>query len=193
MTTFDPTAHISRIKGGDYLEVKWRLVWLRTEHPDATISTELLQLDRDAGFALMRAVVVVPGKGSATGHGSETAKDFPDFIEKAETKALGRALAALGFGTQFCPEFEIPGKVCDSPVAHDDLSPTQGSTTCWACRQKITDTVSDGKRWPAATIAEGTRSKRGHPLCWEHRTLTDDELIALRKARATAPSSKAVR
>ncbi len=35
---------------------------------------------------------------SATGWGSEYREQFPNFIEAAETKALGRALAALGFG-----------------------------------------------------------------------------------------------
>ncbi len=36
----------------------------------------------------------------AVGHGSEAAGDFGDFIEKAETKAIGRALAALGYGIE---------------------------------------------------------------------------------------------
>src|SRR3546814_7260726 len=42
----------------------------------------------------------------ATGYGSETPKDFGDYIEKAETKAIGRALGALGFGTQFTDDFD---------------------------------------------------------------------------------------
>jgi hypothetical protein len=51
--------------------------------------------------------VAIPGAGEATGWGSETADDFEDYIEKAETKALGRALAALGYGTQFCEDFDF--------------------------------------------------------------------------------------
>ncbi len=69
--------------------------------------------------AVFRARVPIPGGGSATGWGSETAGDFRDYLEKAETKAIGRALAALGFGTQFCPDFEFGaavGRVVDSPV-----------------------------------------------------------------------------
>jgi hypothetical protein len=85
--------------------VKWRLLWLRTEHPDASIETELMK--HDSGLALFRARVAVPGAGTATGWGSETADDFRDYIEKAETKALGRALAALGYGTQFCEDFDF--------------------------------------------------------------------------------------
>jgi len=51
------------LKGRDYLEVKWRLVWLRTEHPEATIATELVRLDEEKGFALFRAAVGLPDGG----------------------------------------------------------------------------------------------------------------------------------
>ncbi len=104
-TGFDASKYLTNLRGKEYLEVKWRLLWLRTQHPDATIETELVK--HDAGLALFRARVGVPGGGSATGWGSETFDDFGDFIEKAETKALGRALAALGFGTQFCEDFNF--------------------------------------------------------------------------------------
>ena len=103
--TFDASKYLTDLNGRDYLEVKWRLLWLRTEHPDAVIETELVK--HGAGLALFRARVAVPGNGEATGWGSETADDFEDFIEKAETKALGRALAALGYGTQFCEDFDF--------------------------------------------------------------------------------------
>ena len=101
---FDPAKYLSRVNGGDYLEVKWRLVWLRTQHPDAAIETELIA--HEDGVALFRARAAIPRGGSATGYGSESAGDFRDYLEKAETKAIGRALAALGFGTQFCADHE---------------------------------------------------------------------------------------
>ena len=104
-SNFDASKYLTKLSGKDYLEVKWRLLWLRTLHPDAVIETELVK--HGAGLALFRARVTVPGAGSATGWGSETAEDFGDFIEKAETKALGRALAALGYGTQFCEDFDF--------------------------------------------------------------------------------------
>jgi hypothetical protein len=102
---FEASKYLTDLNGRDYLEVKWRLLWLRTEHPDAIIETELVK--HGGGLALFRARVAVPGSGVATGWGSETADDFGDFIEKAETKALGRALAALGYGTQFCEDFDF--------------------------------------------------------------------------------------
>ncbi|MDH5201318.1 MAG: hypothetical protein OEW93_10550 [Candidatus Bathyarchaeota archaeon] len=115
---FDASRYLSKLNGKDYLEVKWRLLWLRTEHPDATVQTELVK--HEAGLALFRAQVTLPAGGRATGWGSETASDFVDYIEKAETKALGRALAALGYGTQFCEDFDFrrddQGPVVDAPV-----------------------------------------------------------------------------
>ncbi len=102
---FDAGKYLTNLNGRDYLEVKWRLLWLRTEHPDAVIETELVK--HGGGLALFRARAAIPGAGIATGWGSETAGDFGDYIEKAETKALGRALAALGYGTQFCEDFDF--------------------------------------------------------------------------------------
>ena len=120
---FDPTQYLSKFDGRDYLEVKWRVMWVRHEHPEARMTTEIVQHNEESGFALFRAEVEVPNGGKATGWGSETVRDFHDYIEAAETKALGRALAGLGYGTQFCRDFDFaenarPGtaQVVDAPV-----------------------------------------------------------------------------
>lgn len=127
--TFNPGRYVKNIKDSRkpdapdrwYLEVKYRLLWFRTEHPGGNIETTLHTLTDT--FALFRASASIPGGGSATGWGSETRSDWGDFIEKAETKALGRALAALGYGTQFCDDYDFSianpvntGRVVDSPV-----------------------------------------------------------------------------
>jgi hypothetical protein len=107
-SAFDPRPHVRQLRGRggqaqDYLDVKWRLLWLRRRHPNSSIETELLRLDGETAVfkASIREIdddhVVL---GTATGHGSETAGDFGDFIEKAETKAIGRALNALGYGAE---------------------------------------------------------------------------------------------
>ena len=132
---FDSSKYLTKVNGSDYLEVKWRLVWLRETHPDAQIETEMVQLDRN--LAVFRAKVSLPGGGSATGWGSEGLDDFRDYIEKAETKALGRALAALGFGTQFCPDFDFganAGRVVDAPI---DFASTRGRRLAEANRRQV--------------------------------------------------------
>ncbi len=106
---FDPRAHLRRIRvrGSEveYLDVKWRLVWLRSEHRDAAVITDLVSNENN--IAVFRAEVVLESGGRASGYGSESKADFNDYIEKAETKAIGRALAALGYGTQFALDFDV--------------------------------------------------------------------------------------
>ncbi|MBA2755705.1 MAG: hypothetical protein H0U40_14810 [Chloroflexia bacterium] len=124
VSTFEPGRYLTRVNNAEYLEVKWRLVWLRDQHPDAAIDTEMVSLTDQV--AVFRARVSLPDGGSATGWGSESPSDFRDYIEKAETKSIGRALAALGFGTQFCPDFDFgaaAGRVVDAPI---DLASTRG-------------------------------------------------------------------
>ncbi len=130
---FDPTQYLSKFDGRDYLEVKWRVMWLRHEHPEARMTTEIVQHNEESGFALFRAEVDIPGGGKSTGWGSETVRDFHDYIEAAETKALGRALAALSYGTQFCSDFDFsanarPGtaQIVDAPV---NLADPRNSST----------------------------------------------------------------
>jgi hypothetical protein len=108
---FDPAKYLRTIKvrgRGEqtYLPVAARLLWLRADHPQAQVVTEALRLDEKG--AVFKATVTLPEGGIAVGHGSETAGDFGDFIEKAETKAIGRALAALGYGTEFAEVQDDP-------------------------------------------------------------------------------------
>jgi hypothetical protein len=136
LSAFDPTRFLTKVNGRDYLEVKWRLVWLRSQHPDASVETELVEADGSA--AVFRARVTLPTGASATGWGSESAGDFHDFLEKAETKALGRALAALGFGTQFCQDYDFGAeaqRVVDSPI---DIRGLRGRVEPQALRQEAT-------------------------------------------------------
>ena len=115
---FSPDQHLRTLKGQQYLDVKWRLVWLRDEHPEARIKTDMMHLDMDQHLAVFRAEVTLPDNSSATGYGSETERDFPQgWIEKAETKSIGRALAALGYGTQFALELDEGERIVDSPVS----------------------------------------------------------------------------
>src|SRR5712692_1363770 len=152
--TFNPSEHVIQIKnrGGaaDYLPVQWRLVWFREQCPNGTIDTEEVEvdLDREAeeeayawnsetrrsekivkrarGYARFRAVVTDGKGGRATGTKSEIAASFPDFIEKAETGAIGRALAALGYGTQFAPELNEEHRIVDAPV-NRSAAPSSGN------------------------------------------------------------------
>jgi hypothetical protein len=120
--TFNPSEHLVKIKTKqgmqDYLKVQHRLVWFRQECAEGIVETEMVHLDTEKQIAVFKAIVHNGGGALATGHGSESARDFMDYIEKAETKAIGRALAALGFGTQFtADELDEGERIADAPVA----------------------------------------------------------------------------
>jgi hypothetical protein len=69
------------------------------------------------GYARFRAIVEDGEGGKATGTGTETKAGFADYVERAETRALGRALAALGIGTQFvAADLTESEHIVDAPV-----------------------------------------------------------------------------
>lgn len=116
---FDPAKHLTKVSGRDYLEVKWRVVWLRSVHPEAVIETEMIE-HQIGKYAVFRAKVTLPNGAAATDFAMEEKANFEDYLEKASTKAIGRALGALGFGTQFADDFDYGSdmqRVVDSPVA----------------------------------------------------------------------------
>lgn len=142
---FDPSQHLMNVgtqkKPRWYLEVKHRLVWFRELCPEGTIETEIVHLDLDRevsaeikewddelgkmvkvtkhgkGLVIFKAVVTDGKGGKGTGTKMENAAAFGDFLEKAETGAIGRALAGLGYGTQFTgDELDEGQRIVDAPV-----------------------------------------------------------------------------
>jgi len=120
--SFDAFAHLRKIRTRqgmqDYLDVKWRVAWVRADHPTAHIVTE--QVEGDEQHARFKCTITLPNGALATGHGSETAGDFPDFYEKAETKSIGRACASLGYGTDSASDFDDGEPLDGRPAAKDE-------------------------------------------------------------------------
>jgi hypothetical protein len=109
---------LMNIKGKDYLQVCHRLVWFREEHPDWSIVTEYIAHGNDFSWA-KATIIDDANRIVATGHKYEDKQGFPDFREKSETSAIGRALALCGYGTQFCEEELDEGKrLADSPIGN---------------------------------------------------------------------------
>ncbi|TMD67610.1 MAG: hypothetical protein E6I91_06535 [Chloroflexi bacterium] len=181
--TFNPNQHLLQLKSRDgvkdYLPVQWRLVWFRQECPQGTIETEELEYDTEKecsietfvwngekrrsekvvknakGYARYRAVVTDGKGGRATGTKAECRANFEDYGEKAETGAIGRALAGLGYGTQFAPELDEEHRIVDSPVERGSASPVESNDNNNG--RKALATVR-----PAAARNSGTANGDGH-------------------------------
>src|SRR5690606_28001469 len=114
----------------DYLEVKWRMVWFRTENRERTCTIVKDKIiDTENEFAYFELEVTDAKGNTEIGVGSETGSDFRDYIEKAYTKAYGRALSALGYGTQFSPELDEDERIVDSPVSKEKEKYNEDSIT----------------------------------------------------------------
>lgn len=111
---FNPRGYLTNIKGALYLPVAARIAWFRHDHPDAIVETDQHHITNE--IAIFHARVTTTAGGSSTGWGSCTSDEFDNYIEKAETKALGRALAALGYGTLGTDDFDDTGALADTPV-----------------------------------------------------------------------------
>lgn len=94
---------------------------------------------RSKGLAIFRATVRDGAGGVGTGTKSETAANFPDFIEAAETGAIGRALASLGFGTQFAPELQEQHRIVDSPVTRSHAPGGNGYRSAPATTSRVAE------------------------------------------------------
>lgn len=115
---------LTNLKGKDYLMVAYRLQWLNeaTAIEKQSFSIDTVVLNKTENEATVRATVSIFDESgrllrTAPGTKTETQQGFADFLEKAETGAIGRALAMIGYGTQFAlADLDEGARIVDSPV-----------------------------------------------------------------------------
>lgn len=165
MSKFDPKSHMTNLKGKDYLEVKWRIVWFKEENPNGSIQTDVVNyqpLVVRAAIYNNDGVLVASGHGSANASGKSVVWAGRE-IEKAETAAIGRALAHAGYGTQFDPDSDEDDFLADSPIQRVGGTNKNGTQT----RQDAPTGVSSDLTTPTTTqaqpTAESAKSALGTP------------------------------
>lgn len=176
---FNVKQHLMTVQGGKlYLPVAYRLVWFREEHPDWGIQTDPIVCDVEKGIFLWHARITnAEGRVVAEGSKMETIRGFADAAEKSETGAIGRALGVLGYGTQFCPEFDEADRIVDSPMPIGDGNgrperppaapkPSVANigrdfSVCTDCGRPITNPERDF-----------STKRFGKPLCRQHQPRT---------------------
>jgi hypothetical protein len=113
----DPTTEHFTTRYDEYLEVQYRVLMFREKYPHGILTTEEICVDITQGYARYKATVEDGEGGKATGYGTETKAEFTDYTERAETHAVGRASALLGFGTPFVgQDLSEDEHVADAPV-----------------------------------------------------------------------------
>lgn len=170
MGNFNPNEHMMKLKGRDYLQVAWRLVWFREECPMWQIKTELIEHDDE--HAIFRAIICDEnGTQISTGHGSESKRDFGDFLEKAETKAVGRALAMFGYGTQFAAdELDEGERIVDSPIDRKPQNTAEAPEMATQAQIEVLRMKLTPEQWAAMeakygqNLANLTKAKAGEAL-----------------------------
>jgi hypothetical protein len=158
------------LKNKDYLQVAHRVLWFREEHPDWSIETEALIQTDDHSF-FKTTIKDTSGRILATGHKYEDKKGFYDHREKAETGSIGRALALVGFGTQFAPELDEEERIVDAPI---NTKKTENPQT------KLLKAVESRKQaWEIHQLKEYIGSKYGAASSKDLSPAQIDELITL--------------
>jgi len=160
---FDVKKHLIKIAGGrQYLPVAARLIWFRSEHPDWGIETKAITIDMEKQYAVFESTVYdSAGKLMAKGTKMETVRGFGDWLEKAETGAIGRALAVCGYGTQFAPDLDEvhggdSGRV-DSPYPLSGYKNDRGG---YAPRAQSNDRYTNGYYSKSGGANDDARSIR---------------------------------
>lgn len=139
---------VVQIHGREYETVALRIQKFRASHSDWTLETEIIERSDEA--VVMRAKITdATGRLRATGHSEEyrhtSQINRTSALENAETSAIGRALAALGFGgTEFATANEVQNamfqqRITPTSGAKDNISPEE--------REKVDEVVKQVRDW----------------------------------------------
>lgn len=124
---------LMQLKGKDYLIVAHRLVWLVDDEESYTTDLEFPILKDD--MCLAKVTLTLYDKDRQVVKRvqdckMENKKDFPDFVEKAITGALGRCLAQVGKGTNYAlQDLDEGTRIADAPLEAPPKEKPKPSTT----------------------------------------------------------------
>lgn len=106
---------VVNIRGKEYQTVALRVQKFREQHPDWSIITALISRDAET-VVMLASVMNDQNRIIATGHAEEFRSasqiNSTSALENCETSAIGRALAAAGFGgTEFASANEVQNAI----------------------------------------------------------------------------------
>jgi hypothetical protein len=135
------------LKGKAYMIVANRLIWFIEENPFYTIETTFASLTENSAVA-KATIVLLDAEGKrfirkVDAYKSECKENFDDFAEKATTGAIGRALALLGYGTQFAlADLDEGERIVDAPLQPVSKKVTNEDVKAALEEKPVSDPVS---------------------------------------------------
>ncbi len=180
------TLPLMQLKGKDYLQVAHRLVWFNEAEVRYAMDSQILELSPE--HAVVKTVITTFDKDGnmsrrADGIKREDKKDFSDFLEKAQTGSCGRALALLGYGTQFAlADLDEGERIVDSPMP--DVRPQStkqqtASTTTPSLAKEVTPTTkavsSDAAPKTEVASSNGSTTKKTSSFRKPAKTVEGDD------------------
>ena len=170
---FNKSKYLIKVQGNKmYLPVSARLLWFRQEHPDWGVETQILNFDAEKQYAICKSTIKdETGRIIGEGIKREDVKGFGDYLEKASTGSIGRALAICGYSTDNEPDLdEGTERLVDSPQdTRVESTPAKGAktvvkgkagtgapkveeekgywSTCKLCQEDIWMDTQDGKEF----------------------------------------------
>lgn len=145
------------LRGKMYLQVAHRIQWFNEVATEFSISTEILRMDKEE--SIVKATIYDNKQNrSATATKREDSKGFADHLEKAETGAIGRALALLGYGTQFAlSDLDEGNRLADSPLT-DVKNASEGAMVPNNAKPTAEQAVAKNGSFKKAQASTSTRS-----------------------------------
>lgn len=120
-TTYNAHEHLIQIKGRDgqqkeYYPAAWRLYELRYRHPHITIESEIVHLDQEHNFVIVKAVIY-DGKTyeESSLRASSMKQGLLSALDKVETAAKARAARDAGVSTELALDSEPEEDIDPAP------------------------------------------------------------------------------
>lgn len=120
---FDPVSRLSTLEdGSQYLGARDRLLWFLQEEDEYSVTSQVERLS--GALAIVKVTVTIGSGKRVEALGSAQTNGDYRAVESAETHALARALALLGYGTESALELDTK-TASDSP----SMPPKKGGGT----------------------------------------------------------------
>jgi hypothetical protein len=160
---------IVNIRGKEYQTVALRVQKFREQHPDWSIITALISRDAET-VVMLASVMNEQGRIVATGHAEEFRSasqiNSTSALENCETSAIGRALAAAGFGgTEFASANEVQNAIHQQSNPEKFIKQIEESTNVEELKSSFKSAFAALQRSPEAlALVNAAKDKRKSEL-----------------------------